>query len=899
MEFIIRKNSTLPLLKMQVVKDGRGTYEDFMSFIETSTIYFSMQNSERGNLKINTSFAGFVEKIFDDPNALPEYYLYYRFSKQDTNRVGRYEGQFVLKNELGTLILPIREKLNIIVKDSLLEDDLDYNECFVGKYECCIIGPPSFTTKTPTPTSSVTPTITPSNTSTPTVTPTLSLTPSITPSITPTSTDTTIFLTLDAFYNPGSVSVEYILTSSRNVSENVTISFTNYLGVITGASINIVTGVTINSGTSSGSTSIIIDSDFNNLDRSSIFSSITITPSASTFNYPSTESSIFATPTNTQTPTNTPTNTTTETNTPTPTNTITETNTPTPTNTITETNTPTPTVTDTPTNTPTNTITETNTPTPTPTITETPTNTPTITETPTNTPTLTVTPTPSSTTSSGGIVTENLFMELDATNYVSGTWTDESGNGNNGTISGATWTSDYGGVFDFDGVNDFISVAHVAGLSLSTTVQKTVQVWVKFDTLPSSGNFIPAFGKLSSSFTFDGYYTAINSDGTIRTTTNGNAIAKVLTSTSALTTNTWYFLTFISQITSTANTTKLYVNETEYITGFHGNDSYTESNPFNLGYIGAGVSSLYLDGKIGACYFYTTGLTTQQISQNYNNSKSKYVEPTPTNTPTITPTITPTRTNTPTPTITRTVTPTISLTRTVTPTISITPSITPTISLTPSITRTPTLTPTPTQTQLDLSGDSIYNSLSVTGKTAYLNAVVGNFFIVSESDYLSVVNSVSGASHYGGVTFDQFTGATSSEFGSPFMNIDSTQPGLSDNTYILGFGFRGSRTGPQGSYSLILRQTTGSLSGGTYSAVTNTATYQNNVAGSKVYFLRKSPQTAMTTTSYLGLYHSSNATQLNAGTRLQYYSSSTTPPFSTITTNPIAFIALIATSKTW
>lgn len=562
MEFIIRKNATLPLLKMQIVKDGKSTYEDFMSFIETSTIYFSMQNTENGGLKINTSFAGFVEKIFDDPNAAPEYYLYYRFTKQNTNKPGRYEGQFVIKNDAGTLVLPIREKLNILIKDSLLDDDLDYNECFVGKYECCIIGPPSFTTKTPTPTSSVTPTITPSNTSTPTVTPTLSLTPSITPSITPTSTDTTIFLTLDAFYNPGSVSVEYILTSSRNVSENVTISFTNYLGVITGAPINIVTGVTINSGTSSGSTSIIIDSDFNNLDRSSIFSSITITPSASTFNYPSTESSIFATPTNTQTPTNTPT----------------------------------PSITQTPTNTPTPSITQ--------------------------TPTLT----PSSTTSSGVIVSENLFMKLDASNYTSGTWDDETPNGNNATVNGATWSSDNGGVFDFDGVNDTISIPHVSSLSLNTAVQKTIQVWVKFNVLPSPSVQLPVFGKLSSLFNFDGYWGGLFSDlGVVRCVTNGTGSQKVSDSTSAITINNWYLFTFISQITSISNTTKVYINEIEYISTSHGSDSYSESNPLYLGFIGSGVGSAYLNGKIGACYFYTSGLTASQVSQNYNNTKNKYL----------------------------------------------------------------------------------------------------------------------------------------------------------------------------------------------------------------------------------------------------------------------------------
>ena len=222
------------------------------------------------------------------------------------------------------------------------------------------------------------------------------------------------------------------------------------------------------------------------------------------------------------------------------------------------------------------------------------------------------------------LVTGNLVMKLDASNYTSGTWNDESGNLNNATISGATWLSTDGGIFDFDGNNDSIFVNHTSDLSLNTTGQKTVQVWVKFDTLPVTGSYMPVFGKLSSSFSFDGYYGAINSDGTVRSVTNGGSIAKTTNSTSIITTNTWYLFTFISQITSTANTTKVYINETEYITTAHGTDTYSESNPFYLGFVGSGVSSPYLDGKIGACYFYTKGLSVSEITQNYNSTKSKY-----------------------------------------------------------------------------------------------------------------------------------------------------------------------------------------------------------------------------------------------------------------------------------
>ena len=138
-------------------------------------------------------------------------------------------------------------------------------------------------------------------------------------------------------------------------------------------------------------------------------------------------------------------------------------------------------------------------------------------------------------------------------------------------------------------------------------------------------NSLPIFGKLSSSFGFDGYWGGLFSNGgLVRCVTNGTSVQKITNSTSTVSIDTWYLFTFISQITSTANTTKVYINTTEYITTAHGTDSYSETNPLYLGYIGSGISSTYLNGKIGACYFYTKGLSLTEVTQNYNATKSKY-----------------------------------------------------------------------------------------------------------------------------------------------------------------------------------------------------------------------------------------------------------------------------------
>lgn len=148
MEFIIKKNSTLPLLKLQIVKDGRSDYNNFMKLIEVSSIFFSMTDIESGIPKISSRPAGFVEKTFDEPNAEPEYYIYYQFTSKDTSKTGRFEGQFMLRNSDGVLITPTREKLYINIQDSFIADDLEFTSCYVSDFPCCVnpVNP------TPTPT---------------------------------------------------------------------------------------------------------------------------------------------------------------------------------------------------------------------------------------------------------------------------------------------------------------------------------------------------------------------------------------------------------------------------------------------------------------------------------------------------------------------------------------------------------------------------------------------------------------------------------------------------------------------------------------------------------------------------------------------------------------------------
>lgn len=123
MDFFINKNATLPILKMQVVQDGRSDFMSFMESLEFSSIYFSMSDVKTGIAKISSSPAAIVPLISNTPGAPVEYYIYYQFKSRDTNRVGRYQGQFLIKNDEGNLILPLREELYINVQDSFISTE--------------------------------------------------------------------------------------------------------------------------------------------------------------------------------------------------------------------------------------------------------------------------------------------------------------------------------------------------------------------------------------------------------------------------------------------------------------------------------------------------------------------------------------------------------------------------------------------------------------------------------------------------------------------------------------------------------------------------------------------------------------------------------------------------------
>ena len=75
---------------------------------------------------------------------------------------------------------------------------------------------------------------------------------------------------------------------------------------------------------------------------------------------------------------------------------------------------------------------------------------------------------------------------------------DESGNGNNGTVNGATLTTDRFGnansAYNFDGVNDFIQYSSGSATSLNVLGDFSISFWLKTSSTGSSARTIISFG---------------------------------------------------------------------------------------------------------------------------------------------------------------------------------------------------------------------------------------------------------------------------------------------------------------------------------------------------------------------------------------------------------------------
>jgi hypothetical protein len=190
MEFFIKKNATLPILKFEIFKDGRSDYNQIYNLTGITSSYITLYDINNNNLKIAsrpcTITTGYSE--YDETKIL--YFVEYQFKNSETKKLGRFEAIISIIENNGSTVLPLQDKVFVNIIDSFSIDGFSFTNNYEVEYPCCNQVQPVPIQPTPsiTTTVTITPTNTPTNTVTPTNTPTNTLTPSVTTTSTPTTT---------------------------------------------------------------------------------------------------------------------------------------------------------------------------------------------------------------------------------------------------------------------------------------------------------------------------------------------------------------------------------------------------------------------------------------------------------------------------------------------------------------------------------------------------------------------------------------------------------------------------------------------------------------------------------------------------------------------------------------
>ena len=228
----------------------------------------------------------------------------------------------------------------------------------------------------------------------------------------------------------------------------------------------------------------------------------------------------------------------------------------------------------------------------------------------------------------GKIVTSGLVLSLNAADRNSypgsgTTWTDMSGNGNNGTLTnGPTFNSANGGSILFDGSNDAVMIPRVYPGVLSITSNITTTAWIYYRDIGYTSWMIVIDDMGSAPFTSWCMWiddSAPAAGKRIATYDNGSW----LRSTSTIAPNVWNCIA----MSKSGNTANFYINSvfsnTVTFTSLT-NGIYTPETDTGTG-IGNHTSNSYpFNGYIANVQVYNRALSAQEVLQNYNAQKSRF-----------------------------------------------------------------------------------------------------------------------------------------------------------------------------------------------------------------------------------------------------------------------------------
>jgi len=179
-------------------------------------------------------------------------------------------------------------------------------------------------------------------------------------------------------------------------------------------------------------------------------------------------------------------------------------------------------------------------------------------------------------------------------------------------VNGIGFSSSNSGAFILDGSNDYID-SDVTSFDL--TGDLSAEVW--FNISVTANDWVRVIGKGDGSNRSFGFW--YNNPGSVflyqRYGASGNVGSVYGIS---IQTNTWYHVI----VTSSGSTHKLYLNGVDVQTQTGAGPFFSSSSTLKVGF---GEIHTYHNGRIGLYRVYNRALTAQEVSQNYNATKKRYI----------------------------------------------------------------------------------------------------------------------------------------------------------------------------------------------------------------------------------------------------------------------------------